>query len=484
MHTLRHWMCRDWHSRLWWRTTAVVGFALLFCACRRCSASDQRASKRQFKANASKGDTDALVALGRKHELGTDGHVNYRKAFQSYFRAAAMSNSDGMVRLGRCYAKGRGVSRDWNMAVTWYRKAEKAKNAEAMNELGTVYQLGRGVRRKSVEAAKWYRKGAEAGSVRAMLNLAVCHRTGRGVNLKKAAQLPSKKQLDAKDAKALLGIDDQEANRWAKKAVQILQQKASDGDVEAMVLLGLACFRGDAVRRDLPRAVNWMSQAAEKGNVEAMVHLARFHLTGTGVKKNVSLYQAWLKKAADRGMPEAMVLLGEFSETSLRQPEDAEKWYRKAAETRDGKGMFRLARILAKNKKEREALKWYRQSAERNFAPALTELGTRYAEGRGVAKDPQKAVENLRKAASGGDKRAAFPLGKALLQQKKVEAIFWLQRAAFHRNDRAAELLSDLYSAGKLIKADAEQARFWKSFAAKTRSSRNKKNKPRKGTTP
>ena len=54
---------------------------------------------------------------------------------------------------------------------------------------------------------------------------------------------------------------------------------------------------------------------------------------------------------------------------------------------------------------------WFRKAAEQGYAPAQSNLGTLYRDGRGVAQHDTDAVIWFRKAADQGDAVAEFQLG-------------------------------------------------------------------------
>src|SRR6476620_6546839 len=74
-----------------------------------------------------------------------------------------------------------------------------------------------------------------------------------------------------------------------------------------------------------------------------------------------------------------------------KNPVEAVKWFRKAAEQNLAKAQFNLAvgyyngEGVAKDPVE--AVKWYRKAAEQNLAEAQYNLGVGYYNGEGVAKD-------------------------------------------------------------------------------------------------
>jgi TPR repeat protein len=81
-----------------------------------------------------------------------------------------------------------------------------------------------------------------------------------------------------------------------------------------------------------------------------------------------------------------------------------------------------------------EAVKWYRQAAEQNYPPAQYSLGLCFDEGRGVAKDSVAAMKWYRQAAEQNHPHAQGYLGAGYangqgVAQDFVEAYAWLSLA-------------------------------------------------------
>jgi len=78
---------------------------------------------------------------------------------------------------------------------------------------------------------------------------------------------------------------------------------------------------------------------------------------------------------------------------------------------------------------------WFRKAAEQNYAPAQSNLGYCYDNGRGVEKDYAEAVKWYRKAAEQGHAEAQVNLGCCYangqgVPKDQVEAYAWFSMAA------------------------------------------------------
>jgi len=116
---------------------------------------------------------------------------------------------------------------------------------------------------------------------------------------------------------------------------------------------------------------------------------------------------------AEAGDADSQVELGlryEKAEGVAKDPVEAVKWFRKAAEQNYAKAQCILAACVDAGegvaKDPVEAAKWYRKAAEQNLGPAQRNLGRCYLRGDGVAEDLVEAYKWLLLAARQGDEHA------------------------------------------------------------------------------
>jgi TPR repeat protein len=115
---------------------------------------------------------------------------------------------------------------------------------------------------------------------------------------------------------------------------------------------------------------------------------------------------------------------------------------------------------------ERALFEQTRVRAEKGEAQAQLELGTLYANGTGVAKDPKKAARWHRKAADQGLARAqyqfALDCGQGVgVKPDKVEAAKWLARAAEQGLAEAQVNLGLCYCEGDGVRLNTTEAARW-----------------------
>jgi len=107
------------------------------------------------------------------------------------------------------------------------------------------------------------------------------------------------------------------------------------------------------------------------------------------------------KTKAEQGDLRAQVRLGfcykngNYGQGVTKNPVEAVKWFRKAAEQGEPEGQSALAYCYYEGsgviKDQAEAVKWYLKSAEQGSSHAQIKLGYCYYKGEGVTKDPVEA---------------------------------------------------------------------------------------------
>jgi hypothetical protein len=117
--------------------------------------------------------------------------------------------------------------------------------------------------------------------------------------------------------------------------IQILKQKAVQGDAVAQCTLGSCYASGRGVARNHMEAVKWYRLSAEQGYATAQNRLGVCYAGGRGVVRNYMEAVKWYRKAAEQGNAFAQNNLGDcYTRGHGVAPDYAEavKWYRKAAD--------------------------------------------------------------------------------------------------------------------------------------------------------
>ena len=203
------------------------------------------------------------------------------------------------------------------------------------------------------------------------------------------------------------------------RAFTPLQSGASQGDPRWQMHLATCYREGWGVARDPRLAFDWYRKAAESGYAPAELAVAKSYSSGKGTRKDTEQAVTWCHLAAEQGFTPAQCMLGDIYREGMGVNKDrnqAFKWYQKAAEQQDpeSEGMlgwcyeagFGVEQNLA------TAFEWYRRGAQHGLSWAQSKLGDCYADGIGVDRNRALAVEWYRKAAAQGDRDAQQELGR------------------------------------------------------------------------
>lgn len=152
-----------------------------------------------------------------------------------------------------------------------------------------------------------------------------------------------------------------------------------------------------------------------------------------------------LEQLWDAGFTVAAHLLGKCWRDGmgvLPDDEQAELWFRRAAEAGHDFSQYALGKLLQSQKRMEEAVSWYEKAAAQGNSYAAYRLGKLYLEGKDVPKNTVKAVEYLRTSAEQGNEYAQYALGKLYLtsedvSQDREQAYSWFWESASQGNEYA-----------------------------------------------
>ena len=133
---------------------------------------------------------------------------------------------------------------------------------------------------------------------------------------------------------------------------------------------------------------------------------------------------------------------------------------------------YEIARALSRtNGADAEMVSYYERAAEAGYPSAMSSLGVLFEIGRGVAKDPVKAVAWDRKAAEAGSAVGMINLGTMYANGNGVpgdfaQAMAWYTKAADAGNALGMTQVGTLYHRGEGVRLDYAQAAAWHHKAA------------------
>lgn len=341
--------------------------------------------------------------------------------FQQWLAEARQGNVESMRSLGSCYLDGYGTKKDVAAGLKWLRQAADGGDKEAPMRLADAYFNGT-PKADHAEALTWYRKAAELGNGEAYRIIAGYYRRGDGVKKDPSEMVQAYRQaIEANDSLSLLELgnllaagkevpaDVAEAGRLLSKAAYF----SVPGGPEAYQALKHA-------NPDLAEKIAATSEPetralfakAKNGDAAAMYLIEQKFGSGTGgLSKDDDESFAWLQKAAEAGDLSAQTDFGK--ELGWRgRDEESIVWERKAAERKDHEAEFRLGQHYEDGKgvekNPAEAIKWYRLAAEGGDYIVMRTLGMLLAE----TKDYDGARPWLEKAKATGDSLSADALAK------------------------------------------------------------------------
>jgi len=432
------------------------------------------------KAAVHDNDADAMNSLGEQYRDGIDGvERDCEKAFKWFEKGAVGGSTDAMQSLGWAYLIGQGTARDVGAAEKWFVKAAKKGGADEKNTLGTRYYNGDFGSPDMKSAFEWIRMAAKDGSVFAMNNIGEMYRDGDGVEkdideaIKWFLSAAKKKYSDAIVNLGWIYLNGDGVDKDAKKAEEWFVQAAKTHDIDAEITLGCLYYNGEFGEKSFDKAKKWWELAADQGNEVAMNYLGEMYRDGEGSSKNIGLAIKWLKDAAGKGNLTAMTNLGwlYLKDDANKDLAEAEKWFVKAAETRDADAECGLGTRYAQGAfgivDYVKAKEWWEKAAEQNYLIAMWNLGDMYQRGEdGVPQDRRLAFVWFKRASEAGLPEAMERLGLAYLSGvgtvvDEEKAKEWLVKAAENGNASAECSLGTRYAEGEFGEKDFKEAVVW-----------------------
>ena len=179
--------------------------------------------------------------------------------------------------------------------------------------------------------------------------------------------------------------------------------------------------------------------AQEKQHPLAQFTLALFYQQGWGIKQDEALACHWFGKAAKRGVPAASHFYGACLQNGIDQPIDynaAIHWYQEAADTGHTISLCAIADLVmlgkGVEKNPLKALEYCERAAAADLVPAQLQMGRFYLQGDQSIRDPQKAALWFGYAAEKGSLEAHYYLGVINHDffNDTDRALYWFETAA------------------------------------------------------
>lgn len=362
-------------------------------------------------------------------------------------KLAETGDVKAMAEVGRRLYDGIGVAMDRTAFFSWYLKAAEGGDVHSMHVVAHIYK-SHAEYRNETKALEWYDRAAALGDEASIRDGAVLRATCRDLAPNPdGAREALRKLPPEEEADALYEIA-----RHFRPPVRLrwLREAAESGHQRAMVDIALYYCHGSAARSpDFAAGAAWFRRAADRGMPEAMCHIGNLYYVGDGVPQDDEKAFSWYKKAADHGFHMALIQMGRMYYLGRGVPKDTKKafncFHKAAAEPETFPMMRRynslahqyVGKILAESGEE-EYIRWLSLAAEddRN-TEAIYEIADRYLHGKGIEKDPQKAVSYFEKAANNRNEPRGkdavrrlvwiYKLGEGVAKDE-IKAAFWQKR--------------------------------------------------------
>lgn len=393
------------------------------------------------------GNPGAYRPLGVLYELGDElvgTKPDHKKSVEMYLKALefGFSDNDGFVewRLGEMYRDGLGVDLNKSEACNWFLKGATHGHDWAQFDVGKCYLTGDGIKEDEKAARTWLEKSAEAGNLYAQT--IICNHFVGGFRV---GTLPAKyvEWCEAAVAAGNASAMSNYANRLengvgviedVKRAVALYQKAAEKGDTWAHYRLGFYYGAGTVLPLDAGKSCKHYQEGA-KDYRGAQEGLATCYDDGApgfpkDIKKAISYYeQATSGKYSANFSHYRLGYLYYFGAGTERNTRLAAKYLIRGATQKPGRlpraGFYILGLMYEEGdgvpKNDGDAFSNYMKGAEAGHLGSQNKVGAKYAEGKGVAKDINRALMWFTIAAANGFKDAAENRDKAEKLLKPME---------------------------------------------------------------
>jgi TPR repeat protein len=205
------------------------------------------------------------------------------------------------------------------------------------------------------------------------------------------------------------------ATKTDAQPIAILKQKASSGDVTAMVKLADHFDTGTGTPINYSTAAQLYFSAAKGGNAHAQFKIGTYLRRGLGVTPDLEQSLFWLEKSAKFDNGEHLFALAQMYETGVGTPVDipaAIALYLRAAETGFLDAHTNLGVLFQSDDRDlQQAISHYELGVKAGNPRAQNNLGLMYSRGQGVAQDYNRAFTLFEQASTSGLSNAQKNLG-------------------------------------------------------------------------
>lgn len=269
-----------------------------------------------FEKAAIQDEPTSQFNLGMMYDEGLGVNENNNKAKEWYLKAADKGYCGAYQNLGLGYELGEFGKKNINEAINWYKKGINNNCYECAYTLGTLYLYETSLDNRKENAIKWFEKAASNRHMDAMMKLSVLYFYPSEVsndidfstNIEKAIHWSEKAALyNNKNAFRRLGhiyelgnaIDENFTNNY-ERANYFYKRAADLDDNLALYYYGLNLFSGHGVDKDEKHGLELIQETAKNGEIEAELKLGELYFFGNTVDLDKNIAWKWLNKVLER----------------------------------------------------------------------------------------------------------------------------------------------------------------------------------------
>lgn len=267
-------------------------------------------------------------------------------------------------------------------------------------------------------------------------------------------------------------IDEEQGYVIGKTSIRVVEDKARNGDGEALFLMFYACLMGLEGESARALATNFLEKSASAGFKPAVYDYA---LQFTQHRDYASAFK-YLTRSYEMGVKKAAEVIGYMYERGLAVTNDNDSaitWYKTGIAFGDPDATLWYAKLLAKGYDNsppniNKALALTEGAAAKNCTDAMIFNGEIFLDGKqGVARSIPTAIRWFKAGADMGDRQAMLALGETYLTEApgivkdERSGLFWIKKAAELGSPKAMVVLARFYNEGTVGEKNTIIGRYW-----------------------
>ena len=372
-----------------------------------------------------------------EYQLGMQAiaQENFKDALERFERAYNNGNKLAGTKLAQMYYYGNGCDVDYEKARSVFQYNADVENCPlATAWIAEMYRMGSGFIKDIVKAKEIY--------VSNLNNLVLMCEYGDS------------------DAQYFFGFDliyGIFGDKKPSEGFKWLEKSSNQGHIAAKVEVAKCYIYGDPVEKLVRVGYEMLSSISNTSNKKCHYELGKIYYYGNEIEKDYSKAFKHFLFAAERGHVSSQDYVGDmyyFGEGVSRDYVKAREWYEKAAEHNNSNSLLQLALIYDDGRgveaDKDKAFTYYLKAADLGEERARYGALYNYYFFNENHKDYQLGKEYLEMAANeeyavAEKKLALLYLGRYDFEEDDEKFIYWLKRAALHKDVEAQRILGEAY---------------------------------------